>query len=102
MLTTSEQQYQPVTMPGGNSNGASSDGVCGGLVNKTTREWFRSAEMEYVSLGVQEHCAHRVVADLGRLGVIQFTDVSIGCVSDFLSSAVARCSFQEVTDMSLL
>jgi hypothetical protein len=85
-----ERQYQRVNTAAQesstmNSNGNSSSsggggggggGACGGLVNKTTREWFRSAEMEYVSLGVQEHCAHRVVTDLGRLGVIQFTDVS--------------------------
>lgn len=79
--SSAEGQYQSVSstadgqahvMPSNMSNG----GLCGGLVNKTTREWFRSAEMEYVSLGVQEHCAHRVVTDLGRLGVIQFTDLN--------------------------
>ena len=38
--------------------------------------WFRSAEMEYVSLVVQEHCAHQCVASLGRLGVIEFVDLN--------------------------
>jgi len=41
-----------------------------------TQAWFRSAEMEYVSLVVQEHCAHQCVASLGRMGVIQFTDLN--------------------------
>ena len=39
-------------------------------------KWFRSAEMEYVSLIVNEDAAHAAVNDLGMLGVIQFTDVS--------------------------
>jgi V-type H+-transporting ATPase subunit a len=39
-------------------------------------EWFRSAEMKYVSLIVNEDAAHSCVNDLGLLGVIQFTDVS--------------------------
>ena len=41
-----------------------------------TRAWFRSAEMEYVSLVVQEHAAHQCVATLGRMGVIEFTDLN--------------------------
>ena len=38
--------------------------------------WFRSEPMEYISLIVNEDAAHDCLADLGRLGVIQFTDVS--------------------------
>ncbi len=40
-------------------------------------KWFRSEEMEYVSLIVNEDAAHAAVNDLGMLGVIQFTDVSL-------------------------
>jgi len=32
--------------------------------------------MEYISLIVNEDAAHDCLADLGKLGVIQFTDVS--------------------------
>jgi vacuolar-type H+-ATPase subunit I/STV1 len=39
-------------------------------------KWFRSEEMEYVSLIVNEDAAHGAVNDLGMLGIIQFTDVS--------------------------
>lgn len=39
--------------------------------------WFRSEPMEYISLIVNEDAAHDCLADLGRLGVIQFTDVSV-------------------------
>ena len=39
--------------------------------------WFRSEPMEYVSLIVNEDAAHDCLADLGKLGVIQFTDVSL-------------------------
>jgi hypothetical protein len=38
--------------------------------------WFRSEFMEYISLIVNEDAAHDCLADLGKLGVIQFTDVS--------------------------
>eukprot|EP00567_Pseudictyota_dubia_P009584 CAMPEP_0197448618 /NCGR_PEP_ID=MMETSP1175-20131217/18211_1 /TAXON_ID=1003142 /ORGANISM="Triceratium dubium, Strain CCMP147" /LENGTH=886 /DNA_ID=CAMNT_0042980441 /DNA_START=92 /DNA_END=2752 /DNA_ORIENTATION=+ len=38
--------------------------------------WFRSEEMEYISLIVNEDAAHDCLADLGRLGVIQFTDLN--------------------------
>lgn len=38
--------------------------------------WFRSEPMEYISLIVNEDAAHDCLADLGKLGVIQFTDVS--------------------------
>eukprot|EP00978_Attheya_sp_CCMP212_P016711 scaffold43995_cov54-Attheya_sp.AAC.1 len=36
--------------------------------------WFRSEFMEYISLIVNEDAAHDCLADLGKLGVIQFTD----------------------------
>ena len=42
----------------------------------TMVKWFRSEEMEYISLIVNQDAAHDCLADLGRLGVIQFTDVS--------------------------
>lgn len=38
--------------------------------------WFRSEPMKYISLIVNEDAAHDCLADLGRMGVIQFTDVS--------------------------
>mmetsp|Transcript_8148 Transcript_8148/g.9304 ORF Transcript_8148/g.9304 Transcript_8148/m.9304 type:complete len:769 (-) Transcript_8148:429-2735(-) len=38
--------------------------------------WFRSELMEYVSLIVNEDAAHSCLADLGKLGVIQFTDLN--------------------------
>jgi len=39
-------------------------------------KWFRSEPMEYVSLIVNEDAAHGCLADLGKLGVIQFTDLN--------------------------
>jgi V-type H+-transporting ATPase subunit a len=39
--------------------------------------WFRSEPMEYISLIVNEDAAHDCLADLGKLGVIQFTDVGL-------------------------
>jgi len=38
--------------------------------------WFRSEIMEYVSLIVNEDAAHGCLADLGKMGVIQFTDLN--------------------------
>lgn len=38
--------------------------------------WFRSEPMEYISLIVNEDAAHDCLADLGKLGVIQFTDLN--------------------------
>jgi V-type H+-transporting ATPase subunit a len=43
--------------------------------------WFRSEPMEYISLIVNEDAAHDCLADLGKLGVIQFTDVSSSIIS---------------------
>lgn len=39
-------------------------------------KWFRSEPMEYISLIVNEDAAHDCLADLGKLGVIQFTDLN--------------------------
>jgi len=39
-------------------------------------KWFRSEHMEYISLIVNEDAAHGCLADLGKLGVIQFTDLN--------------------------
>lgn len=38
--------------------------------------WFRSEPMKYISLIVNVDAAHNCLADLGKMGVIQFTDVS--------------------------
>jgi hypothetical protein len=40
-------------------------------------KWFRSEPMEYISIIMNEDAAHDCLADLGKLGAIQFTDVSI-------------------------
>mmetsp|Transcript_13957 Transcript_13957/g.15823 ORF Transcript_13957/g.15823 Transcript_13957/m.15823 type:complete len:101 (-) Transcript_13957:242-544(-) len=39
-------------------------------------KWFRSEPMEYISLIMNEDAAHDCLADLGKLGVIQFTDLN--------------------------
>jgi len=39
-------------------------------------KWFRSEPMDYISLIVNEDAAHDCLADLGKLGVIQFTDLN--------------------------
>ena len=38
--------------------------------------WWRSEEMEYVSLIVSEDAAHACVKELGQLGCIQFSDLN--------------------------
>ncbi|CAN0270655.1 unnamed protein product, partial [Phaeothamnion confervicola] len=38
--------------------------------------WFRSHDMTYVSILVNEDAAHACIGDLGKLGVIQFTDLN--------------------------
>jgi len=35
--------------------------------------------MEYISLIVNQDAAHDTLADLGSLGVVQFTDVCLDC-----------------------
>ena len=39
-------------------------------------KWLRSAEMEYISLIVNEDAAHDCVQKLGDLGVLEFTDLN--------------------------
>jgi V-type H+-transporting ATPase subunit a len=39
-------------------------------------KWFRSEFMEYISVIMNEDAAHDCLAELGKLGAIQFTDVS--------------------------
>ncbi|KAL7997801.1 putative V-type ATPase, V0 complex, 116kDa subunit family [Plasmopara halstedii] len=39
-------------------------------------KWLRSAEMEYISLIVNEDAAHDCVQKLGELGVLEFTDLN--------------------------
>lgn len=41
-------------------------------------DWFRSDDIEYISIVMQEHKAVKVVSSLGRLGVVQFTDMNPG------------------------
>lgn len=41
-----------------------------------TGNFLRSAEMEYVSLMMQEHLAHDVIERLGELGCLQLTDMN--------------------------
>lgn len=38
--------------------------------------WFRSEDMCYVSIIVNEDAAHPCISDLGKLGMIQFTDLN--------------------------
>jgi hypothetical protein len=38
-------------------------------------KWFRSEPMEYISIIMNEDASHDCLADLGKLGAIQFTDV---------------------------
>jgi len=39
-------------------------------------KWFRSEPMEYISLIMNEDAAHDCLGDLGKMGVIQFTDLN--------------------------
>jgi len=39
-------------------------------------KWFRSEPMEYISIIMNEDAAHDCLGDLGKLGVIQFTDLN--------------------------
>ena len=38
--------------------------------------WFRSEPMEYISIVMNEHAAYECLVKVGKLGAIQFTDVS--------------------------
>jgi len=39
-------------------------------------KWFRSEPMEYISLIINEDASHDCLEDLGKLGIIQFTDLN--------------------------
>jgi len=39
-------------------------------------KWFRSEPMEYISLILNEDAAHDCLADLGKMGILQFTDLN--------------------------
>lgn len=39
-------------------------------------KWFRSEPMEYISIIINEDASRDCLSDLGKLGVIQFTDAS--------------------------
>lgn len=43
---------------------------------RTMARWFRSEDMAYVSIIVNEDAAHTCISDLGKLGMIQFTDLN--------------------------
>ena len=45
-----------------------------------TGNFLRSAEMDFVSLILAEHLAHDVLAKLGEVGTVQFTDVRVSLV----------------------
>jgi V-type H+-transporting ATPase subunit a len=49
-------------------------------------KWFRSEPMEYISIIMNEDAAHDCLADLGKLGVIQFTDVRSGRCTTFFAN----------------
>jgi hypothetical protein len=49
--------------------------------------------MEYISLIVNEDAAHDCLADLGKLGVIQFTDVGRLRVVHALIDRRATCCY---------
>jgi V-type H+-transporting ATPase subunit a len=53
-------------------------------------KWFRSEPMEYISIIMNEDAAHDCLADLGKLGAIQFTDVS----TNLLLSTSIQAMFQ--------
>lgn len=56
-------------------------------------KWFRSEPMEYISIIMNEDAAHDCLSDLGRLGAIQFTDVSIDIVHDRVSLITTEMVF---------
>lgn len=46
------------------------------FTRETMAKWFRSEDMAYVSIIVNEDAAHTCISDLGKLGMIQFTDLN--------------------------
>ena len=53
---------------------------CGWNEDNKMAKWFRSEPMEYISIIMNEDAAHDCLQDLGKLGAIQFTDVSTYCL----------------------
>ena len=64
--------------------------------------WFRSEPMEYISLIVNEDAAHDCLADLGKLGVIQFTDVSLMTLLPCVLTEYRALGWQTVYPKTLL
>ena len=62
-------------------------------------KWFRSEPMEYISIIMNEDAAHDCLADLGKLGVIQFTDVR--AVNFTLLDAACFASFESLCTVCL-
>ncbi len=56
---------------------------------------FRSELMELVQIFVQADAAHDTVAELGRLGLIEFQDLNAGETRRKFHNEVARCSEME-------
>lgn len=54
-------------------------------------KWFRSEPMEYISLIMNEDAAHDCLGDLGKLGVIQFTDVRLLNLLRLETELIGRC-----------
>lgn len=54
---------------------------------------LRSAEMEYVSVIMQEHLSHECVEKLGAIGVVQFTDLNgdLTAFKRFYTPYIRRC-----------
>ncbi|CAN0445706.1 unnamed protein product, partial [Ectocarpus sp. 12 AP-2014] len=50
--------------------------LAGASSSRTMARWFRSEDMAYVSIIVNEDAAHTCISDLGKLGMIQFTDLN--------------------------
>ena len=48
------------------------------VVEEAGPSWWRSEDMTYVHMIVNEDAAHASVTELGRLGIIEFTDLNEG------------------------
>eukprot|EP00924_Labyrinthula_sp_SR-Ha-C_P009885 snap_masked-scaffold_21-processed-gene-2.23-mRNA-1 protein AED:0.01 eAED:0.01 QI:0/-1/0/1/-1/1/1/0/774 len=59
----------------------------------STKDFFRSAEMEYISIVLQEHIAHSVISTLGSFSCIQFTDLNptLTPIQRPYTSQISRC-----------
>jgi hypothetical protein len=60
-------------------------------------KWFRSEPMEYISIILNEDAAHDCLADLGKIGVIQFTDVSPGYNSSMNNGILFDCMHEFIS-----